>query len=120
MIIDKSDNSDYFIYKFNLSKKDEKRIKFLDGFYEKNVNIKFFNEKNLNYIFYFNGLVSLIDIIQYKLFKSKKVEKDLVKLINIYQNKKIPKLPFRADMLINKYNILPGKMTSFTVTSKKI
>jgi len=35
MIVDGTDNVDYFIYKFNLSKKDQKRILFLNNFFFK-------------------------------------------------------------------------------------
>ena len=34
MIIDETDNADYFIYKFNISKKDQKRIKVIDNFFK--------------------------------------------------------------------------------------
>ena len=34
MIIDDSDNTDYFFYKFNISKKDQKRIKIINDFYQ--------------------------------------------------------------------------------------
>ena len=33
MIIDNTDNVDYFIYRFNVSKKDQKRLLFLNSFY---------------------------------------------------------------------------------------
>ena len=54
MIIDGTDNADYFIYKFNISKKDQKRLIFLNNFFSKNISKKSFSEKNLNKIFYFN------------------------------------------------------------------
>ena len=34
MIIDDTDNVDYFLYKYNLSKKDQKRIKIISDFYK--------------------------------------------------------------------------------------
>ena len=55
MIIDGTDNVDYFIYKYNLSKKDQKSLLFLNKFYSKKVNRSFFSEKNLDKILYFNG-----------------------------------------------------------------
>ena len=48
LIIDETDNTDYFIYKFNISKKDQKRIKNIDEFYKKKLVSKAFNENNLN------------------------------------------------------------------------
>ena len=38
MIIDETDNADYFLYKFNISKKDQKRIKIIDNFYKEKIN----------------------------------------------------------------------------------
>ena len=109
MIIDETDNTDYFFYKFNISKKDQKRLKSIDIFYKENVSIKNFNEKNLNKIFYFNGKQAVCDIINFKLFTSSKVEKKLIKLMKTYQDKVIPTMPVEANLLMNKYNIPEGK-----------
>ena len=110
MIIDGTDNADYFIYKFNLSKKDQKRLKSIDFFYKKNVNIKNFTEKNFNKIFYYNGKQAVLDIINFKLFTSIKVEKKLLKLVETYKDKIIPTLPIGASTLMIKYNIPEGKI----------
>jgi poly(A) polymerase len=50
MIIDGTDNVNYFIYKFNISKKDQKRLLFLNDFYLQKITTV-----NLNKILYFNG-----------------------------------------------------------------
>ena len=55
MIIDGTDNVDYFIYKFSLSNKNKKRLLFLNNFYSQKINNKTFSDKNLNKIFYLNG-----------------------------------------------------------------
>ena len=109
MIIDGTDNVDYFIYKFNLSKKDQKRLLFLNNFYSKKITSTSFSEKNLNKILYFNGRESLIDVIYFKIFKSNKVESKLIKLIKIFKEKDIPVLPLKADILMEKYQIPEGK-----------
>ena len=110
MIIDETDNTDYFLYKFNLSKKDQKRLKLIDNFYKKKVKITKLTEKNFNKIFYFNGKQAVIDIINFKLFTSNKVEKRLIQLIKVYQDKLIPTMPIDATILMTKYNIPEGKM----------
>ena len=110
MIVDGTDNADYFIYKFNLSKKDQKRLKSIDFFYKENVNVKYFNEKNFNKIFYFNGKQTVLDIINFKLFSSVKVEKKLLNLIEIYKNKILPTFPISAKTIMAKYNIPEGKI----------
>ena len=109
MIIDGTDNVDYFIYKFNLSKKDQKRLLFLNNFFSKKITSSSFSEKNLNKILYFNGREALIDIIYFKIFKSNKVENKLIKLIEIFKEKDIPVLPFKANILMEKYQIPEGK-----------
>ena len=110
MIIDGTDNADYFIYKFNLSKKDQKRLKSIDFFNKENVNVKYFNEKNFNKIFYYNGKQTALDIINFKLFSSAKVEKKLLNLIEIYKNKILPTFPISAKTIMAKYNIPEGKI----------
>ena len=109
LVIDGTDNVDYFIYKFNLSKKDKKRLLFLNSFYSKKLTNKTFLEKNLNKIFYFNGKEALMDIIYFKIFKSKKVDKKLVEMIKTFNNKEIPIMPLKAITLMTKYNIPEGK-----------
>jgi len=110
MIIDETDNTDYFFYKFNISKKDQKRLKLINLFYKEKITIKNFTEKNLNKIFYFNGKQAVCDIINFKLFTSSKVEKKLIKLMKTYQDKVIPAMPVEANLLMNKYNIPEGKI----------
>ena len=109
MIIDETDNTDYFFYKFNISKKDQKRLKLINLFYKEKITIKNFTEKNFNKIFYFNGKQAVYDIINFKLFTSSKVEKKLIKLMKTYQDKVIPAMPVEANLLMNKYNIPEGK-----------
>ena len=108
LIADGTDNADYFIYKFNISKKDQKRILFLNE-YLKNKNNEKFNTKNLWKILYFNGKDSLLDLINFHIFKSKKVDKKLMNFINFFKDKKVPILPLKAVTLMTKYNIPEGK-----------
>ena len=109
MIIDGTDNVDFFIYKFNISKKDQKRLLFLNNFNSKKITNKTFSEKNLNKIFYFSGKEALMDIIYFKIFKSNKVDNKLIKLIDNFKNKEIPIMPLKADTLMEKYNIPEGR-----------
>jgi tRNA nucleotidyltransferase/poly(A) polymerase len=109
LVIDGTDNVDYFIYKYNLSKKDKKRLLFLNSFYLEKPTNKTFLEKNLNKIFYFKGREALMDVIYFKIFKSNKIDDKLIKLIKIFKEKEIPVLPIKANMLIEKYHLLQGK-----------
>jgi len=109
MIIDDTDNTDYFIYKFNISKKDEKRILFLNNFFSSKINRKTFSKKNLDKILYFNGKQSLLDLLFFQIFRSKKVDKKLVEMIEFFKDKEVPLLPLRAITLMTEYNIPEGK-----------
>jgi len=109
-IIDGTDNTDYFFFKFKISKKNQKRIKLIDSFYKDKINIKSLGQKNLDKILYFNGRQAVLDIIYYKLFTSNKVEKNLIKIVEVYKHKHIPDMPIVANDLINKYKIKEGKL----------
>ena len=109
MIIDETDNSDYFLFKFNISKKDQKRIKNIDNFFKEKINSKSFTIKNMNKIFYYHGKQSVIDILNYRIIKSNKFENILMELIESYKSKEMPIMPIGADILMKKYKIPQGK-----------
>ena len=109
LIIDGTDNADFFIYKFNLSKKDQKRLEIIDNFYKDKVTAKSFLESNLNKIFYYKGKQSVLDILSYKLFISKKVDKKILNLIDKFQSKLLPTMPVGAKVLMEKYEFPEGK-----------
>ena len=110
LIIDETDNVDYFLYKFNISKKNQKRIKNLDLFYKTKTINKKLDEKNLNKIFYYNGREAVIDILNFKIFKSKKFDNEIIKLIETYKNKMKPIMPVKANILMKKFKIPEGKI----------
>jgi len=109
LIVDGSDNTDYFIYKFNISKKDQRRLKIIDKFYNEKISIKSFSEKNLNKFFYFHGKQAVIDILSYRLFYLKKLDKKLLNFIDIFKSKVLPTMPVGAKILMEKYDIPEGK-----------
>ena len=109
MIIDEGDNADYFLYRFNISKKDKKRIKIIDNFFKEKINLKSFSENKMNEVFYYNGKEAVIDVLSFKLIKSKKFDKNLTEMIELFRNKKIPIMPIGADILMSKYKIPEGK-----------
>ena len=109
LIIDKTDNSDYFIYKYNISKKDQKRIKIIDNFYKEKISSNTFLEKNINKFFYYNGKQAVLDILNFRIINSKRSDKKLDELYKIYENKNMPIMPIRANLLMTKYKIPEGK-----------
>ena len=109
LIIDETDNTDYFLYRYNISKKDQKRIKIIDNFYKVKITPKTFTENNMNKVFYYHGKQAVFDVLNFKLIKSKKLDKAILKLNDFYKEKKIPIMPIGADILMKKYKIPEGK-----------
>ena len=109
MIIDETDNAEYFLYRFKISKKDEKRLKIIDNFYKEKNNLKTFTESNINKFFYYHGKQAVIDILNFKIVNSKKIDKNLIELKKNYESKIIPTMPINASLLMEKYKIPEGK-----------
>jgi len=87
LIIDETDNANYFLFKYNLSNEDKKRIKFLIENYELFSEKDYFNKKNLQRIFYFNNKSYVIDLLDLKIFNSKTVPKKIIEVSDIPRTK---------------------------------
>jgi tRNA nucleotidyltransferase/poly(A) polymerase len=109
IIIDESDNVNYFLYKFNLSNKDKKRILFLKNFSSQSTNKKTFSKKSLGKILYYNEKQFLLDLLSYKKIKSQKDSKLYLELINFFKNQKKPVFPIKTSSLMEKFNLSEGK-----------
>ena len=109
MIINETDNVDYFLYKFNLSKKDQKRIKILDNFYKDKITKNTFKEKNLIKILYFQGRQAILDILNYKIITTKKIDPNLIELKRQFENKDLPTFPIDTKNLMQEYDLVEGK-----------
>ena len=118
MVIDETDNTDYFLYKFQLSNENKKRILFLKGFYDEKINKNTFSEKNLWKVLYYHGKKSLQDLLYFEIIKSKYENKKLVQLFDFFQDKEVPIFPIKGKNLMEKYNISEGKLLGFKL--KKI
>ena len=108
MIVDNTNNVDYFFYKFNVSNEAKKRINFIKNFISQNYDKKYFSENNLWKIFYIHGKQHLLDIINFKLYTSKNLDKKLVKLKDLFISKSKPEFPIKAQSLIEEFNLKEG------------
>ena len=134
MIIDETDNSEYFLYKFNISNEDKKRIRFLSNIFSKLLDKNTFSEKNLWKILYYNNNNFLNDLINFQMYRSKKISKKLLELKEFFNNQLPPKFNVKAKSLMDKFNLKEGKElgqklkeielvwinNSFKVTEKQI
>ena len=60
------------------------------------------SQKNLNRIFYYKGKQAIIDILSFKIFKLKKIDKKILRLIEEFQSKDLPIMPIGAKFLMEK------------------
>ena len=109
LIIDETDNTDYFLYKYKLSNNDKKRIKFLYQNYPKLSDNNFFSEKNFHKLVYYNDKSLVVDLIDFKICVSKKDITKMIKLKNSIIETNKPIFPIKAKNLIEEYNLKEGK-----------
>ncbi len=110
MVIDQTDNLQYFLYKFNISKKDQKRLENIDEFFKEKTKKKLFTEENLNKVFYYKGKQTVEDVLNFQIFRSIKLEKKIIEFLHIYEKKPVFTLPIDANILMKKYNIPQGQI----------
>ena len=109
LIIDETDNSEFFLYKFNMSNEVKKRISFLKEIYDKSNDKNTFSKNNLQKIFYFQGKSYLLDVIDFQLFRSNKKSNKLIELKKHFEKLEKPMFPIKAKIIMEKYNLKEGK-----------
>ncbi len=109
LIVDETDNAEFFLYKFNLSNQDKSKIKFLKEMYDKSHDKDFFSKKNLQKIFYFQGKSNLLDAIDFQLYRSNKKNSKLIELKKYFEKLEKPNFPIKAKIVMEKYNLKESK-----------
>ena len=109
LIIDETDNSEFFLYKYNMSNEAKKRINFLKNIYDKSNDKNTFSKNNLQKIFYFQGKSYLFDVIDFQLFRSNKKNNKLIDLKKYFEKLEKPHFPIKAKIVMEKYNLKEGK-----------
>ena len=110
LLIDKSEDCDYFIYKYNLSNKEKNKINLLNSIFSNDKIKDYFTKDNLSKILLKNGKDNLIDILDYKILTTKKNKNYLIDMKNFFLEFKIPVLPVKARDLIDKFDLKEGKL----------
>ncbi len=108
LVIDETDNSDYFVYKYNLPNELKDKINFLKNNSLNKDNNKIFNKKDLQKIFYYEGKSSTMDLIDFNLLYFKQSKK-LSELKTYFEKLDKPEFPIKAQLLINDYGLKEGK-----------
>jgi len=109
MIIDETDSTEFFLYKFNVSNEAKKRINFLKEMYDKSNDKNTFSKNNLQRIFYFQGKSYLLDVIDFQLFRSNKKNNKLIALKKHFEKLEKPLFPIKAKIIMEKYNLKESK-----------
>ena len=109
LVIDETDNSDYFLFKFKTSNETKKKINFLKKSFLESTEKNYFSKKNLEKIFYFNEKSDVLDLIDFELLKSKKNKKKLIELKNYFIKTEKPVFPVKAKNIMEKFNLKEGR-----------
>ena len=108
LVIDETDNSDYFVYKYNLPNELKDKINFLKNNSLNKDSTKIFNKKDLQKIFYYEGKSSTIDLIDFNLLYFKQSKK-LSELKTYFEKLDKPEFPIKAQLLMNDYGLKEGR-----------
>ena len=109
LIIDETDSTEFFLYKFNMSNEAKTRINFLKEIYDKSNDNYTFSKNNLQKIYYFQGKSYLLDVIDFQLFRSNKKNNKLIELKKHFEKLEKPLFPIKAKIIMEKYNLKEGK-----------
>ena len=109
LVIDETDNSDYFLYKFKTSNETKKKINFLKKSFLESGEKNYFSKKNLEKIFYFNEKSDVLDLIDFELLKSKKNKKKLIELKKYFIKTEKPVFPVKAKNIMEKFDLKEGR-----------
>ncbi len=108
LVIDETDNSDYFVFKYNLPNELKDKINFLKNNSLNKDSTTIFNKKDLQKIFYYEGKSSTIDLIDFNLLYFKQSKK-LSELKTYFEKLDKPEFPIKAQLLINDYGLKEGR-----------
>ena len=110
LLIDKTEDSDYFIYKYNLSNKEKNKITYLNSILSEEPKKYFFYKENLSKILLKNEKENLIDILDYKILTAKKNKNYFIDLKKYFIEFQLPIMPVKAKDLIEKFDLKEGKL----------
>jgi poly(A) polymerase len=116
LLIDNSDNCEFFLFKFKFSNRDKKKILFLLNKFKK-INAKeLLDEKKLVKLAYLGNTAEIIDLLVFLTFVSKEIDVNTVeKCIYFLDKLRLPVFPITADYLKLKYNFSESKELGFAL-----
>jgi len=101
LVIDQSDNYEYFCHKYKTSNSIENRFKNISINFENLKNKRFFSEENIKKLIYLSNKNDVRDLLLFSICANNKAKTLSVEPLLDYVNTcKIPKFPFSGDYLM--------------------
>ena len=101
IIIDQSNDYEYFCHKYKTSNSIKNRFKNISKNYENLKNKKFYSEENIKKLVYLSSKDNVIDLLLFSICVNNKIRtSNIEKLINYVNKCVIPKFPISGDYLI--------------------
>ncbi len=109
LIIDGSNDYDYFCHKYKTSNNIKDRFKYIIKNFENCTNKNFYSKENIKKLIYFSKKSNVIDLLLFLVCYDKKTHISKVEeLIKYVEDCKIPKFPISGDIL-KKYGYETGE-----------
>jgi len=109
LIIDESNDYEYFCHKYKTSNSIKNRLKNISENFENFKSKKFFSTENIRKLIYFTNKDSVIDLLLFSVCANHKIEtQEIENLIDYVNSCKIPKFPISGDYL-KKYGYKTGQ-----------
>ena len=109
IIIDQSNDFEYFCHKYKTSNSIRNRFKNISQNYENLKNKKFYSEENMKKLIYLLGKDNVVDLLLFSICINNKIKNfNIEKLINYVNTCEIPKFPISGDYL-KKYGYKSGQ-----------
>ena len=100
LLVDETNNYDYFCYKYKTSNLFRDRLKNISKNFISLKSKKFFTENNLKKMVYLSNKKNVLDLLLFLICENNKIEISKVEqLINYVSSYKIPKFPISGDYL---------------------
>ena len=109
LIVDETDNCNFFLYKYQLSNEDKKRILFIKNSFKNYSEQYLYSKKNLLKLTYLSDKSSVIELLIFLIFVNPKKKSNIENLIDYIKEKIIPEFPINAKFLKEEFNFLEGK-----------
>ena len=109
LIVDETDNCNFFLYKYQLSNKDKKRILFIKNSFKNYSKQYLYSKKNLLKLTYLSDKSSVIELLIFLIFVNPEKISNIENLIDYIKEKTIPEFPINAKFLKEEFNFLEGK-----------